>query len=190
MQSFKINTFIRNFATAAAAVGTLGFAASAHAQQSFTATVDGKAWESDHAGITVIPVPLSGTVTITAASKGFSSYPPPKGYADQFLISCPLPKKPQRFITTRNQSSGCRVSFPNAARNIMSPDWAKIKNEGEYESKGGSNDKGYVNFTTVSGKDIEGEFSVDLFEEKTKKKITVSGKFRGIDRQVGSNGFN
>ena len=72
----------------------------------------------------------------------------------------------------------------------MSPDWAKIKNEGEYESKGGSNDKGYVNFTTVSGKDIDGEFSVDLFEEKTKTKMTVSGKFRGIDRQVGSNGFN
>ena len=84
VQSFKINAFICNFATAAAVAGTLGFAASAHAQQSFTATVDGKTWESDNDGINVIPVSTGGSVTITAVSKGFSAYPPPKGFADQF----------------------------------------------------------------------------------------------------------
>lgn len=190
MQSYKINAFMRNVVTAAAVVGTLGLAASAHAQQSFTATVDGKAWESDQAGITVIPVGMSGTVTITAVSKGFSTYPPPKGFADRFSFTCPMPKKPERFVTTRNQSNGCRVSFTKAARNIMSPDWATTKHEGEFESIGGSSDKGYVNFTTVSGKTIEGEFVAELVETTTKKKIAVSGKFRGVDRQTGSNGFN
>lgn len=190
VQPLRINVFIRNFAAAAAVVGTLGFAASAHAQQSFTATVDGKAWESDHQGINVIPVSLGGSVTITAASKGFSAYPPPKGFADQISIVCPLPKKPERFIAARNPSNGCRVSFTKAARNIMSPDYATTKNEGEFEIKGGSGDKGYVSFTTVSGKTIEGEFSVELVEEKTKKTIAVNGKFRGLDKQIGSKGFN
>ena len=190
MQSFKINAVIRNFAAAAAVAGTLGFAASAHAQQSFTATVDGKTWESDNEGITVIPVSTGGSVTITAVSKGFSAYPPPKGFADQFSIVCPLPKKPERFIATRDQSNGCRVSFTKATRNIMSPDYATIKNEGEFESTGGSSEKNYVNVTTVSGKTIEGEFAVELVEAKTKKKIAVSGKFRGLDKQIGSKGFN
>ena len=187
MHSLKINALIRNYAAAAAVIGTLSFAAGAHAQQSFTATVDGKAWESDDKGINVIPVPMGGSVTITASSKGFSAYPPPKGFADQFAIVCPIPKKPERFVTTRN---GCRVSFTKAARNIMSPDWATTKNEGEFESTGGNGEKGYVNFTTISGKTIEGEFAAELVEASTKKKIAVSGKFRGIDKQFGSNGFN
>ena len=130
-----------------------------------------------------------GTVTILAVSKGFSDFPPPKGFADRFSFVCPMPKKPERFVASNNPSIGCRMSFTKAARNIMSPDWAKTKNEGEFESSGGG-DKSYVNFTTVSGKTVEGEFSVELVEEKTKKKITVSGKFRGVDGQVGSKGFN
>ena len=59
-----------------AALAGVGFATSAHAQQTFTATVDGKAWESDNDGINVIPVALgtsTGTVTITAITKGFSA---------------------------------------------------------------------------------------------------------------------
>ena len=190
MQSLIINAVIRDFATALAVVGTLGFAASAHAQQSFTATVDGKSWESDNQGINVIPVSLGGSVTITASTKGFSAYPPPKGFADQVSIVCPLPKKPERFIVTRSQPNSCRISFTKAARNVMSPDYATTKHEGEFESMGGSSDKGYVNFTAVSGKTIEGEFSAELVETTTKKKIAVSGKFRGFDKQVGSNGFN
>lgn len=190
MQSLKINAFLRNIVTTTAVVGTLGFAASAHAQQTFTATVDGNAWESDNAGITVIPVPMSGSVTITASTKGFTAYPPPKGFPDRFSIRCPMPKKPERFGVTRSQSSSCHISFTKASRNIMSPDWATTKDEGEFESTGGSSDKNYVNVTTVSGKTIEGEFSAELVEATTKKKIAVSGKFRGVDRQFGSNGFN
>ena len=174
----------------AAAIATFGFATNVHAQQSFSATIDGTPWESDNAGINVIPVAMGGSVTITAASKGFSAYPPPKGFADSFSIVCPLPKKPERMTTARGSSEVCRVIFTKAARNIMSPDWAKTKNEGEFATLGRAGDKGYVNFTKVSGKNIEGEFSVELTEETTKKKIAVSGKFAGVDRQMGSKGFN
>jgi len=176
-----------------AALAGVGFATSVHAQQTFTATVDGKAWESDNDGINVIPVALgtsTGTVTITAITKGFSGYPTPKGYSDNISIVCPKPKKPERFLTTGMEQSKCRVSFTKAARSMMSPDYAKIKNEGEYESKGAAGDKGYVNFTKVSGKAIEGEFSVELVEATSKKKIAVSGKFSGVDKQMDSKGFN
>ncbi len=174
-------------------IATFGFTTNALAQQSFTATVDGKAWESDNDGINVIPVALGtsrGTVTIAATSKGFSGHPTPKGFPDSFSIVCPMPKKAERMTTARNSSEVCRVSFTKAARSMMSPDYAKTKNEGEFVTKGDAGDKGYVNFTKVSGKNIEGEFSVELTEETTKKKMTVSGKFSGVDQQVGSKGFN
>ena len=190
MKSLKINALMRNVATAAAVLGTLGFAATAQAQQTFTATVDGAPWESDNTGITVIPVGMSGTVTISAVSKGFSAYPPPKGFADRFTITCPMPKKPERFIATRNDSNGCRLRFTKAARDIMSPDWATTKHEGEFETVAGNSDKSFVNFVAVAGKAIEGEFSAELVETTTKKRIAVTGKFRGVDRQVGSKGFN
>ena len=173
-----------------AVIATLGLATNVHAQQSFSATVDGTPWESDNAGINVIPVPLGGTVSIIASSKGFSAYPPPKGFADNFSITCPLPKKPERMTTARGSSEVCRVKFTKAARNIMSPDVAKTKNEGLFVTAGSAGDKGYVNFTKVAGKNIEGEFSVELTEETTKQKIAVTGKFAGVDRQVGSKGFN
>ncbi len=46
----------------AATVAMCGFATNSQAQQSFVAVVDGKPWESDNDGITVIPVAL-GTRT-------------------------------------------------------------------------------------------------------------------------------
>ena len=171
-------------------VASLGFATGVHAQQRFSAVVDGATWESDDAGINVIPVALGGTVTITATSKGFSAYPPPEGFPDSFSIVCPMPKKPERMATKRGSSEVCRVSFTRAARNIMSPDYAKIKHEGEFVTVGRAGDNGYVNFTKVSGKNIEGDFSVELTEETTKNKIAVSGKFAGVDRQIASKGFN
>jgi hypothetical protein len=195
--TLSVPTFLRTFSfinrVAIAAVMTLGLAATASAQQSFIATVDGKSWESDNDGVNVIPVALGssrGTVTITATSKGFSGYPTPKGFPDSFSIVCPMPKKAERMTTARGSSEPCRVSFTKAARSMMSPDYAKTKNEGEFVTSGAAGDKGYVNFTKVSGKNVEGEFSVELTDETSKRKIAVSGKFSGIDQQVGSKGFN
>jgi hypothetical protein len=194
MNSIHSTLSLRSFASLAVlSIASVGFAATALAQQSFTATVDGKAWESDNDGINVVPVALGssrGAVTITATSKGFSGYPTPKGFPDSFSIVCPMPKKPERMTTARSSSDVCRVNFTKAARSMMSPDYAKTKNEGEFITKGDAGDKGFVNFTKVSGKNIEGDFAVELTEETSKKKITVSGKFIGVDKQVGSKGFN
>ena len=74
------------------AIATLGFATGVHAQQSFSATIDGTPWESDNAGINVIPVAMGGSVTITASSKGFSAYPAPKGFPDSFQSPARYPK--------------------------------------------------------------------------------------------------
>lgn len=192
---FKVSFSPRTRAVlaAAVAVATIGVAGNAFAQQTFTALIDGKTWESDNDGINVVPEGdgnRTGTVTITAITKGFSAYPPPKGYSDNLTIVCPKPKKPERFLTTGMAQSKCRVSFTKAGRNMMSPDYAKIKNEGEYTASGAAGDKGYVNFTKVAGKMIEGEFSTELVEITSKKRISVSGKFSGLDQQMGSIGFN
>jgi tRNA G37 N-methylase TrmD len=101
-----------------------------------------------------------------------------------------MPKKAERMSTARSSSEVCRVSFIKAVRSMMSPDYAKTKNEGEFLTVGNVGDKGYVNFTKVSGKNVEGEFAVELTEETSKKKIAVAGKFSGVDQQVGSKGFN
>jgi hypothetical protein len=142
----RASTLANQLAVVAAAM-TFGLAAAASAQQSFTATVDGKVWESDNDGVSVIPVALGssrGTVTITATSKGFSGYPTPKGFPDSFSVVCPMPKKAERMTTARGSSEPCRVSFTKAARSMMSPDYAKTKNEGEYVTMGAAGDKGYV----------------------------------------------
>jgi hypothetical protein len=71
----------------------LVFAPAAAAQQVFTATVDGKPFESDHDGITVVPVTTGNTVTITARSKGFGAYPAPKGHANRRRSFALCPKR-------------------------------------------------------------------------------------------------
>lgn len=192
---FKTRTagVAHSFTAMLVTLASIGLVTTAQAQQTFTATVDGQTWESDNDGINVIPVALgtsTGTVTITAITKGFSAYPQPKGYSDTLSIVCPKPKKPERFLTTGMEQSKCRVSFTKAARSMMSPDYARIKNEGEYESTGAADGNGYVNFTKVSGKTIEGEFSVKLIDATSKKKMAISGKFSGLDKQMDSKGFN
>lgn len=165
--------------------------ASAWAQQAFTATVGGQAWASDHDGITVVPVETSGgngTVTIRAVTKGFSGWPTPKGFPDAFSIVCPLLRKAEKVMVGVTGNRDCRVSFIKAERNMMSPDYKTTKNEGKFESISGGD--GFVNFTRVQGKTIEGEFSAELVDARTKTKLPVSGKFKGLDEQVGSKGFN
>jgi len=163
----------------------------AWAQQAFTATVGGQAWASDHDGITVVPVETSGggsTVTLRAVTKGFSGWPTPKGFPDAFSLLCPLPRKAEKVAVGVTGNRDCRISFTKAERSLMSPDYKTTPNEGEFTSVSGGN--GFVNFTRVQGKTIEGEFSAELVNTKTKAKLPVSGKFKGLDEQVGSKGFN
>jgi hypothetical protein len=158
-----------------------------HAQQTFTATLDGKSFESDNDGITVVPT--KGSVSISARTKGYGAYPPPKGFADRLSIVCPLPKTPQKFAT---EGSGglCTIQWVIAGRSMMDADYKTTPNEGDFVSGKSSGKSGFVNFTKVAGKTIEGEFSAELIDAKTKKKVVATGKFKGVDEQMGSKGFN
>ncbi len=182
---------LASFSLALLATSLAVSSATAQTKQSFTATVDGKSWESDHDGITVVPVTMgSGNVTIIAITKGFSGYPPPKGFADRFTLMCPLPKAAVKFQVGTPSSTQCFVKFARAERSMMSPDYKTTPNEGEFTSDAKASAKGSVNFTKVAGKLIEGDFQATLTDQKTKKTITVEGKFKGLDEQVGSKGFN
>ncbi|TAG04401.1 MAG: hypothetical protein EAZ43_04745 [Betaproteobacteria bacterium] len=187
-------TFPRTFRFAycfasAAALLTLGFTSAASAQQTFTATLDGKPFESDNDGITVVPETRSGTVSISARTKGFGAYPPPKGFSDRVSIMCPLPKAPQKFSTVGSGGT-CSVRWVIAGRSFTDADYKTTPNEGEFASAISGAKNGSVNFTKVVGKTIEGEFSVELVEMKTKRTVLAVGKFKGIDEQYGSKGFN
>jgi hypothetical protein len=167
----------------------LPIAAVASAQQSFDANIDGAGWRSDHDGITVIPVIIgNGSVTILATSKGHSSFPPPKGFPDQFSIVCPLPKQATRFDAGIATKKSCAITFTRAMRNATHADFKTTRNEGVFESEASA--KGFVNFTRVTGKEIEATFEANLVDAKTKRRLQVTGKFKGVDEQVGSKGFN
>ncbi len=158
-----------------------------HAQQTFTATFDGKSFESDNDGITVVPT--NSSVSISARTKGFGAYPPPKGFADRMSIICPLPKAVQKF-PTEGSGGTCIVQWVIAGRSMMDADYKTTPNEGEFVSGKSGSKSGFVNFTKVAGKTIEGEFSAELVDAKTKKKVLAAGKFKGLDEQLGSKGFN
>jgi hypothetical protein len=175
-------------AHAVALIASLGVA-SASAQQSFTATVDGKAFESEHDAITVVPTTVGNTVSISARTKGFMTLPRPKGFPDQLAIICPLPKAPQKFSTS-SSGGACLVKWTKAPRSMMDADYKTTPHEGEFTSNQAPRDSGFVNFTVVKGKTIEGDFDAQLVDKSTKKTIRVTGKFKGIDEQYGSKGFN
>jgi hypothetical protein len=158
-----------------------------HAQQTFTATLDGKSFESDDDGITVVPTKSS--VSISARTKGYGAYPPPKGFADRISIVCPLPKVPTRFATVGSGGT-CTIQWVIAGRSMMDADYKTTPNEGDFVSSKSSGKGGFVNYTKVAGKTIEGEFSAELIDAKTKKKVVAAGKFKGVDAQMGSKGFN
>jgi tRNA G37 N-methylase TrmD len=73
---------------------------------------------------------------------------------------------------------------------MMSADYKTTPNEGEFVSDSVNAAKSFVNVTKVAGKTIEGDFSAELVDKKAKKNIVVQGKFKGLDEQVGSKGFN
>jgi hypothetical protein len=82
------------------------------------------------------------------------------------------------------------VRWVVAGRGLTDPDYKTTPNEGDYLSGKTGHSAGFVNFSVVKGKTVEGDFSAELLDAKTKKKILVNGKFKGVDEQYGSKGFN
>ncbi|MBC7917436.1 MAG: hypothetical protein H7Y28_06475 [Rhodoferax sp.] len=150
----------------------------AHAEpQRLSATVNGKIFESDDDGIMYL-VPRKGVLNLLASTKGASAYPPPKTPVDKLSINCAdYDGKPVKFTFAKSGSRSCEVSFTKGVSKKPFGD-----PEAEYRMVDGKNQ---LEITSVKGKVIEGTFSFELVEVKTKAKMTITGgTFKAEDRQL------
>lgn len=156
----------------------LGLPMAAQAElQRLSATVDGKAFESDDDGIMYL-MPRKGVLNLMASTKGASAYPPPKTPVDKLSINCDnYDGKPVKFTFAKSGSRSCEVSFTKGVSKKPFGD-----PEAEYRIVDGKN---HLEITLVKGKVIEGTFSFDLVEVKTKAKMSITGgTFKAEDRQL------
>ena len=152
-------------------------AAAAKTPQNLSATVDGKLFESDDDGIMYL-IPTKGVLNLIASTKGASAYPPPKTPIDKLSINCSnFDGKPVKFTFAKSGSRSCEVSFTQGVSQKPFGDPVA-----EYRMVDGKNQ---LEITSVNGKVIEGTFSFELVNVKTKAKMTITGgKFKAEDRQM------
>jgi len=163
--------------TLAAVVTGLCLPLAAQAEtQRLVATVDGKAFESDDDGI-VFLIPTKGVLNLMASTKGASAYPPPKTPVDKLSINCRnYDGKPVKFTFAAAGSRSCEVIF---AKGVSKQPFGEP--QAEYRLADGKNQ---LEVTSVKGKVIEGSFSFDLVEVKTKARLSITGgSFKAEDRQ-------
>ena len=139
--------------------------------------VDGKLFESDDDGILYL-VPTNGVLNLMASTKGAAAYPPPKTPVDKLSINCRnCDGKPVKFTFATSGSRSCEVTFTKGVSKKPFGD-----SEAEYRLVDGKNQ---LEITSVKGKVIEGSFSFELVEVKTKVKMTITGgTFKAEDRQL------
>jgi hypothetical protein len=157
------------------AVGLSG-PASADTPQRFSATIDGRLFESDDDGILYL-MPTKSTLNLIASTKGASAYPPPKTPIDRLSFNCRnFEGKPRKYADKDFGSAGCEVRFIKGESKV--PGGAP---EAEYKLADG--DK-LFELTSVSGKVIEGRFAFDMVNIKTGARIKLTGgSFKAEDRQ-------
>ena len=138
-------------------------------------------FESDDAGITLVPV--AGSFTISAITKGFSAYPGPSGLSDRLMIACRgFEPKPHKYSIEEFRSGRCNAGFTKGqSRQPLG------KPVAEYESRrDATQQKSFIEITRASGKVIEGKFLVEMVPEgsaKGTKAIIAEGTFTAEDRQ-------
>ena len=166
-------------ALAVAAIGlTWPLAARAHkTPQRLSATADGKLFKSDDDGILYL-IPTRGVLNLIASTKGAAAYPPPKTPVDKLSINCSnYDGKPVKFTFANSGSRSCEISFTKGVS--QKPFGEPVA---EYRMVDGKNQ---LEITSVKGKVIEGTFSFELVEVKTKAKMTITGgTFKAEDRQL------
>ncbi|MDP1978936.1 hypothetical protein [Undibacterium sp.] len=164
---------------ASLAVCSLAPALLAHAKtpQQLSAKIDGKLFESDDDGITYL-IPTKGVLNLIAVTKGASTYPPPKTLSDRLGIICKnFNGKPVKYQGKDFGSNGCEVKFTKGQS--KQPFGEPVA---EYEVRDGKN---MFEITSVNGKVIEGKFSFELKDKKTKAVLSiVDGTFKAEDRQL------
>jgi hypothetical protein len=151
----------------------------AHAEkQTLKATIGDKVFESDDEGITLVPV--KDSFTISAITKGFMAYPSPPGLSDMLSISCrQFDAKPRKYTADDFAYGRCNATFAKGrSKQPFGKDEATYKVNQKKVSP-----KTFVEITKVSGKVMEGRFSIEMMEEDGTKKVNVEGAFKAEDRQ-------
>ena len=173
-QRVKRHLLAASLLTITCSVPTLALA---DVPQNLSATVDGKRFESDNDSITYL-MPRKGVLNLIAKTKGSSAYPPPKTPVDQLSIICNhFESKPVKFSFPKAGSPSCEVRFSKGLSKEMMGD-----PQAEYRLVDGNN---LLEITSVQGKVIEGKFSFELIEIKTKARLVISGGvFKAEDRQL------
>lgn len=163
---------------AIAAALSLPLAVHAKTPQNLSAKVGSKAFESDDPGILYL-MPTKTGLNLIASTKGASAYPPPKTPIDKLSIMCSgFASKPMKWVAKDFGSHGCQVRFVEGESTKPFGDPVA-----EYKLVGG--DKNMFEITSVKGKVIEGRFSFELVNVKTKAKVLVTdGVFKAEDRQL------
>jgi hypothetical protein len=150
--------------------------ARADTPQKLSATVDGKLFESDDDSIMYL-LPRPGVLNLIASTKGSAAYPPPKTPVDRLSINCNnFSGKPGKFVFNKAGSQSCEITFTKGVSKTMSGD-----PQAEYRLGNGPN---MLEIKSVNGKVIEGIFTFELVEVKTKAKLSITGgSFKAEDRQ-------
>ena len=112
-----------------------------------------------------------------ASTKGASAYPPPKTPIDKLSISCRgFDAKPVVFDKTAFDGNACTVTFSTGLSASVARDPVAV-----FMPTGSKN---RIEVTSVKGKVIEGTFSFEMVDKKTKATLSVlEGKFKAQDRQ-------
>lgn len=150
--------------------------AQADTPQNLSATIDGKKFESDDKGILYL-MPTKTGLNLIASTKGASAYPPPKELSDKLSFNCKhFEGKPRKYTAKEFGNAGCEVEFiVGESRKPFGDPVA------QYRVVDGNNS---FEITSVNGKVIQGKFSLELANVKTKAKIKITdGAFKAEDRQ-------
>jgi hypothetical protein len=154
--------------------------ATAAETQTLSATIDGAAFVSDDAGITLVPIGnTSGSFSLSATTQGGSAYPPPKTPVDRLSVICSglSATAPVRLDSARFSRAECDVRFTKGIK-MMGGD-----PDTEYKLDKAHADNVFE-VESVNGKRYVGQFRFRLVDAAGAAHLVTDGKFTVEDRQL------
>lgn len=165
--------------SACLALFVLAAACAAHAEtpQSLSAKVGDVAFESGDGEILLVPV--GGSFTLSASTKGASDWPPPKTRVDRLAITCDgfEDGKTLRLDSAAFTRSTCSVTFEKGTKSMGgTPDAAWRLDKDAADNR--------FEITRADGKVYEGRFAFRLKGEHGEAIAVTGGVFKIEDRQL------
>lgn len=148
--------------------------------QTLSATIDGAAFVSDDAGITLVPIGnASGSFSLSAITQGGSAYPPPKTPVDRLSIICSglSATAPVRLDSAQFSRAECDVRLAKGIK-MMGGD-----PDAEYQLDKAHADNAFE-IESVTGKRYAGRFRFRLVDGSGTAHLITDGRFVVEDRQL------